>query len=143
MPSKIKSCRFGDPRKRGEGLRIGTVRYLPRGIKKADLARLDFFDVWFPTLAPSKELIKAYKERVAKEGVPTEPTNPIILWFERRYLKELKDSLDARHAIELLAVISNQTPITIGCYCSDENLCHRSILKREIEKAALLKPYSL
>ena len=136
MPSKINSCRFGEPRKRGEGLRIGTVRYQPRGIKKADLARLDFFDVWFPTVAPTKELIKAYKERVAKEGVPREPTDAIVLWFKRRYLKELKGSPDARHAVQLLAAISRSTPITIGCYCAQENLCHRLILKSEIEKAA-------
>ena len=136
MPPKIRSCRFGEPRKRGEGLRIGTVRYLPRGIKKADLASLDFFDVWFPTVAPSSELIRAYKERVAKEGAPLEPTDAIMKWFSGRYLKELKGSHDARHAIVLLAAISRKTPITIGCYCAEAKLCHRLILKREIERAA-------
>ena len=132
MPLKIKSCRFGEPRKRGEGLRIGTVRFLPRGIKKADLARLDFFDLWFPTVAPSGELIKAYKERVSANGTD----ESTMKWFTARYLKELKGSPDARHAIELLSVISGKTPITIGCYCADEKFCHRLILKSEIEKAA-------
>jgi uncharacterized protein YeaO (DUF488 family) len=136
MAFKIKSCRFGEPRKRGEGLRIGTVRYLPRGVKKADLAKRDFFDIWYPTLAPSQDLIRAYKERAAKEGTPTEATDPTIKWFQRRYLKELTGSPDARHAIRLLAAISLRTPITIGCYCKDENLCHRSLLKEVIEKAA-------
>lgn len=136
MPSKIKSCRFGTPRKRGEGLRIGTVRYLPRGVKKAELAKLDFFDVWFPSVAPSAELIRAYKERIVKEGAPAKPTDPIMLWFTRRYQKELKGSPEARHAIALLAAISTRTPITIGCYCAEARLCHRLILKSEIENTA-------
>ncbi len=88
MGSRIKSCRFGEPRKRGEGLRIGTVRYLPRGVKKDELSRLDYFDVWFPTLAPSAELIRTYKEREAAK----EPTDRTIKWFFRRYLCELKAS---------------------------------------------------
>ena len=144
MASKIRSCRFGEPRKRGEGLRIGTVRYLPRGIKKEELAIRDYFDVWFPTLAPSAKLIGAYKERLAKEegakGGPREGSSKkapaTIQWFTRNYLRELKGSTDARHALQLLAAISKRTNITIGCYCADEERCHRLILRDVIEKIA-------
>lgn len=133
MKLKIKTCRFGEPRKRGEGLRIGTVRYLPRGVKKIYLADKDYFDVWFPLVAPTKELIKSYKALISK-GKETVPTAKEFAWFSRRYLSELKNSPEARHAVELLSAIAKTTPITIGCYCKDENLCHRLILLDAILK---------
>lgn len=136
MKLKIRSRRFGEPRKRGEGLRVGTVRYLPRGVKKSDLARLDYFDVWFPTLAPTKELIKDYKA-LLRESVSAgkEPGAREFAWFRKGYLRELKSSPDARHAIALLSAMAKVTPITIGCYCENEKLCHRLILLEEIKKA--------
>ncbi len=138
MSLKISSCRFGEPKKKGEGLRIGTVRYLPRGVKKSELAKLDYFDVWFPTLAPSSELIKAFKDKVKAGGGGkwTEPTPKEFGWFKTRYIKELKGSPDKRHATALLAAIAKTSPITIGCYCADVDLCHRSILLEAIKKAA-------
>src|SRR5258708_36166089 len=50
--------RLGAPRKPGEGLRLGTVRRPPRGVPKSDFARLDYYDVWFPNLAPSADLVR-------------------------------------------------------------------------------------
>jgi uncharacterized protein YeaO (DUF488 family) len=136
MKLKIKTCRFGEPRKRGEGLRIGTVRYLPRGVKKVDLANKDYFDIWFPTLAPSKELIKSFKEKIGQgRGADKGATDKEFAWFAGRYRCELKNSPEARHATGLLNAMAELTPITIGCYCADIKLCHRSILLDVIKKA--------
>lgn len=108
---------------------MGTVRFLPRGVKKEDYVRLDYFDVWFPLLAPSTELLKWVKGR----DWPSEQ----VRWskFKERYKAEMKKT-DARQAIKLFAELASRTPISIGCYCEDEFACHRSILRELIEGAA-------
>lgn len=131
MPSptiNLGTFQIGSPRKRGEGLRVGTVRFLPRGVKKEDYARLDYFDVWFPLLAPSSELLKWLKSR----DWPSEQ----VRWskFRERYVAELKKT-DARQAIKLLAELARATALSIGCYCENESFCHRSILRELIEAA--------
>ena len=125
----LRTFRVGTPREAGEGLRIGAVRFLPRGVKKEDYARLDYFDVWFPLLAPSSELLGWLKSR----DWPSEK----IRWskLETRYLAEMNKT-DARQAIKLLAELSRTTRLSIGCYCEDESACHRSILRKLIERAA-------
>jgi uncharacterized protein YeaO (DUF488 family) len=122
----LRTFRVGSPRKPGEGLRVGTVRFLPRGVKKEDYARLDYFDVWFPLLAPSAELLKWLKTR----DWPDEK----VRWskFKQRYVVEMNKT-DARQAIKLLAHLSGPAPLSIGCYCEDESACHRSILRELIE----------
>jgi uncharacterized protein YeaO (DUF488 family) len=109
-------------------LRVGTVRFLPRGVKKEDYARLNYFDVWFPLLAPSTELLKWLKSR----EWPSEQ----VRWskFRERYVAEMKKT-DARQAIKLLAELAKATPLSIGCYCENESACHRSILRELIERA--------
>src|SRR5712692_5794976 len=94
----LGTFQIGSSRKRGEGLRVGTVRFLPRGVKKEDYARLDYFDVWFQLLAPSSELLKWLKSR----DWPSEQ----IRWskFRGRYVAEMKKT-DARQAIKLLAAL--------------------------------------
>lgn len=116
----IRIVELGTPRAEGEGLRIGTVRRPPRGIKKTDYAARDIYDVWFPNLAPSEGLLK--------EASPLKEGNQWKL-FERRFLAEMK-SPEARRDLELLAALSHQTNFAIGCYCEDETRCHRSILRR-------------
>jgi uncharacterized protein YeaO (DUF488 family) len=37
---------------------------------------------------------------------------------------------DSAHLLDLLAALSHQTNFSMGCYCEDENLCHRSILRK-------------
>jgi len=125
----LGTFRIGSPRKRGEGLRVGTVRFLPRGVKKEDYARLDYFDVWFPLLAPSLELLKWLKSR--------DWPNEQIRWskFRERYVAEMKKT-DARQAIQLLAALAKATPLSIGCYCENEAACHRSILRELIEDSS-------
>ena len=105
------------------------MRFLPRGVKKEDYARLDYFDVWFPLLAPSSELLKWMKGR--------DWSNEQVRWskFKERYTAEMKKT-DARQAIKLLAELARATPLSIGCYCENETFCHRSILRELIERAA-------
>lgn len=124
MPFLFKSVQLGSPRSRGEGLRIGTARYLPRGVHKEDYAKLDYFDVWLPNLAPSRELLRQFKhDEVSLKG------------FFKKYRSEMKET-DARQLIQLLAATAQRTPISVGCYCEDERQCHRSVLADLIRAAA-------
>jgi uncharacterized protein YeaO (DUF488 family) len=127
----IRIVRLGNPRAKGEGLRIGTVRRPPRGVPKADFAKRDFYDVWLPNLAPSEALVKqalgAQDERAWKT-------------FVRRYRAEMKEP-DASRVLDLLAALSHGTSFSVGCYCADESRCHRSILRELLaERGADLAP---
>jgi uncharacterized protein YeaO (DUF488 family) len=115
----ITIVRLGSPRAKGEGLRIGTVRRPPRGVRKVDYASKDFFDVWFPNLSPSESLLK--------EIFPVKDEKS---WrkFKRDFLAEMKIP-EAKRDLDLLAALSHHTDFAIGCYCEDESRCHRSILK--------------
>jgi uncharacterized protein YeaO (DUF488 family) len=126
----LRTYQVGSPRKRGEGLRIGTVRFPPRGVHKEDCARLDFFDVWFPVVAPSHSLMTWAKTHdIAGDAAANRA-------FHERYARELETNPAARQSILLLAALAQKTPISVGCFCEDENNCHRSTLKVVIEKAA-------
>lgn len=115
----IRIVRLGSPREDGEGLRIGTVRRPPRGVKKEDYATKGFYDVWFPNLSPSEELVK---EALS----PTDEKS----WkaFKKKFIAELKAPGPSKD-LDLLAALSHQTNMSIGCYCEDEARCHRSILR--------------
>jgi len=115
---KLGTFRVGTRRRRSEGLRIGTVRFLPRGVLKRDDARRDYFDVWFPAVAPSRGLVGWLKSRTSSPAVQRR--------FAARYRREMQTA-DAARALELLAAIAQRTPISVGCYCEDEHRCHRSI----------------
>jgi len=54
----VRIVRLGTPRTEGEGTRIGTVRRPPRGVPKSEFASGNWYDVWFPNLAPSVETMK-------------------------------------------------------------------------------------
>lgn len=116
----VRVVRLGTPRIAGEGTRLGTVRRPPRGVPKAQFAKQDWYDVWFPTLAPSLPTMK----QALAAATPAQ-------WaaFARKYRAEMAQP-DARHALELLAALSRTTNLSVGCYCEDEDRCHRSILKR-------------
>jgi uncharacterized protein YeaO (DUF488 family) len=125
----VRVVRLGTPRQAGEGLRIGTVRRPPRGVPKADFARKDWYDVWFPNLAPSVDTMKLGQQ--AK--TPAQWTA-----FARKYRAEMA-AADAARAIELLAALSHHSDFSVGCYCSDEDHCHRSVLRELLrEKGAAL-----
>ena len=115
----VTIVRLGSPRLSGEGLRIGTVRRPPRGVPKAEFASRDFYDVWFPTLAPSDELLKL--GQAAKT-----PRERAV--FSRRYRREMARP-ESREALQLLAALSQDTDFSVGCYCADEARCHRGVLR--------------
>jgi len=121
----IRIVRLGTPRTKDEGTRIGTVRRPPRGVPKAEYAKQDFYDVWFPTLAPSAETVKL------GVGATTQAE-----WsrFAKKYRSEMA-APDARHALALLATLSQTTDFSVGCYCEDETRCHRSILRELLVQA--------
>jgi uncharacterized protein YeaO (DUF488 family) len=132
MPLRLKTYQAGTDRKRGEGLRIGTVRFLPRGVLKKSYAKENYFDVWLPTLAPSRKLLGDMKQR-EKKGADWETLWPI---FKARYEREMLGNTESRQTLLLLAKLATQTPIAVGCYCANEKRCHRSILHTLIRKAA-------
>ncbi|MBU1223533.1 MAG: DUF488 family protein [Gammaproteobacteria bacterium] len=126
----VRVVRLGSPRAKDEGIRIGTVRRPPRGVPKAEFASRDWYDVWFPSLAPSPETMKL-------AHAATTPAQ----WaaFKRKYRAEMA-APESAHAIELLAALSRQSNFSVGCYCEDEEHCHRSVLRALLaDKGALVK----
>ena len=121
----VQVVRLGSARAAGEGLRLGTVRWPPRGVPKAELASRDYYDVWLPTLAPSAETIKLARG-----------SDLAATWkrFERRYRREMSEP-DAKVVLQLLAAMSHGTSFSVGCYCVDEAKCHRSILRALLAQA--------
>jgi uncharacterized protein YeaO (DUF488 family) len=115
----IRIVRLGTPRASGEGLRIGTVRRPPRGVPKSEFARRDFYDVWYPDLAPSPETV-AWGQRAT--------TDREWAAFRRRYRREMA-APGPRRTLELLAALSHRTELAVGCYCEDEQRCHRGVLR--------------
>lgn len=110
----LRVVRLGSPRGAHEGLRLGTVRRPPRGVKKTDYAKLNYYDLWLPDLAPSQKLVaRALKDW---EGVP------------KAYRREMQAPA-AERLLELLAALSHQADFSVGCYCEDESRCHRSVLR--------------
>ena len=115
----MRIVRLGTPRVPGEGLRIGTVRRPPRGVPKSQFAKQDWYDVWFPNLAPSLATMKL--GLAAK--TPAQWSR-----FARKYRAEMKAPA-AKHDLALLAALSRTTDFSVGCYCEREERCHRSILQ--------------
>jgi uncharacterized protein YeaO (DUF488 family) len=121
----IRIVRLGDPRARGEGLRLGTARRLPRGVRKSEYAKRDYFDIWYPELAPSRKLL-----RYATAGPWTEKRWAM---FARRYMGEMRKPGPQR-MLEVLAQLSRQASFSVGCYCERENRCHRSLLRKLLKE---------
>lgn len=126
----IKIVRLGSPREKDEGLRLGAVRRPPRGVPKSEYAKRDFYDVWLPILSPSVNLLKeAQQARSDKEWSA----------FKKKFRTELNSS-EASRILDFLAALSHQTNISLGCYCADENRCHRSVLRELlIERGAAVR----
>ena len=115
----VRIVQLGTSRAKDEGVRIGTVRRPPRGVPKSEFAKRDFYDVWYPNLAPSVETMKLG----LGAGTPAQ-------WkrFERAYKSEMA-APDAARTIEVLALLSRHANFSVGCYCEDESRCHRSLLR--------------
>ena len=113
---KLHTFRYGEAPKRGEGLRIGATRRPPRGVPKDRWG--EYFDVWFPILAPSAKLLARRPFTFAS------------------YERDVNSRAESRQALQLLAHLALRTPISIGCFCEDESRCHRSYLRKLIEQEA-------
>lgn len=121
----IRIIRLGTQRTPGEGLRIGTVRRPPRGVPKSEFASQDWYDVWFPNLAPSVPTMKL--------GQAAETP---VQWaaFKRKYRAEMAEP-GPKHDIALLAALSQTADFAVGCYCEHEAHCHRSVLRELLAEA--------
>ena len=115
----VRIVRLGSDRAPHEGLRIGTVRRPPRGVPKSEFSSGNWYDVWFPNLAPSAETVKL--------GLGAESPREWAA-FVKRYRAEMATS-DASRVLDLLAALSHETNFSVGCYCEDESRCHRSVLR--------------
>lgn len=122
MPISI--VKLGSPRNAGEGLRLGTVRRPPRGVPKTQWAKLNYYDLWFPLLSPSQALVTLALQ--AQDDAA---------WrmFERKFIAEMNKP-DAARVLDLLAALSHTANFAIGCYCEREDRCHRSVLRKLLEK---------
>ena len=116
----IRIVRLGTPRVPDEGLRLGTVRRPPRGVPKTEFARRDFYDTWLPNLAPSAGLMAMAQAAQDEKAWAA---------FQRKFQAEMKRP-EASRVLDLLAALSHQTSFSLGCYCEDENHCHRSVLRQ-------------
>jgi uncharacterized protein YeaO (DUF488 family) len=116
---KLKTFRIGSPPAPGAGIRLGVVRYLPRGVNKADYKKLGLFDLWFPALAPSRKLLAKRDKNLFA-----------------RYRSEILRNAESRQTLLFLAEVAKKTPVNIGCYCEDESKCHRSVLASLLREAA-------
>lgn len=116
----VHIVRLGSPRRPGEGTRLGTVRRPPRGVPKTKFASENWYDVWFPNLAPS----------VATMQLGLNAETP-AQWsaFARKYKAEMTGPA-AKHDLQLLATLSHTTDFSVGCYCEEESRCHRSLLRQ-------------
>jgi uncharacterized protein YeaO (DUF488 family) len=112
----IQTYRYGEPRG-DDALRLGVARYAPRGISRGDYARKGYLDLWLPALAPTPELVKAYRSGKID-----------FRQFATRYRAEMKRP-EPRQLIDLVAQLARERPVSLGCYCEDEARCHRSLLK--------------
>ena len=116
----VRVVRLGTPRLPKEGTRIGTVRRPPRGVPKAQFSTQNWYDVWFPTLAPSVSAMRLGQAA----STPSQWAS-----FARKYKAEMA-APEASRSLDLLAVLSHTADFSVGCYCQDEDYCHRSILKQ-------------
>jgi uncharacterized protein YeaO (DUF488 family) len=116
----VRIVRLGTARRSGEGTRIGTVRRPPRGVPKTEFASQNWFDVWFPNLAPSVETMRFGQQA----ETPAQ-------WaaFVKRYKAEMNEP-SAKHDLALVARLSHSANFSVGCYCEDEARCHRSVLRQ-------------
>ena len=120
----VRIVRLGSARARGEGLRIGTVRRPPRGVPRSEYSTQNWYDVWFPNLAPSAQTVKlALRATTQREWAA----------FARKYLAEMAHPDNSR-TLDLFAALSHHASFSVGCYCADESRCHRSILRELLKE---------
>ncbi len=120
----LRIVRLGTPRLPQEGTRIGAVRRPPRGVRKENYARENWYDVWYPELSPSAGLVA----RALRAETPKDWTA-----FTRSFRAEMQAPAASR-TLDLLAALSHGADFSIGCYCADESRCHRSVLRALLQE---------
>jgi uncharacterized protein YeaO (DUF488 family) len=120
----IRIVRLGSARQKNEGPRLGTVRRPPRGVPKSQFASQNWYDVWYPNLAPSVETMHI--------GLGAQTP---AQWrkFARKYRAEMGEP-DTSRSLDVLAALSHSADFSVGCYCEDESRCHRSVLRELLTK---------
>jgi uncharacterized protein YeaO (DUF488 family) len=115
----LRIVRLGTLRHSQDGTRIGAVRRPPRGVRKECYATENWFDVWYPELSPSQELVA--KALAAKK---------VSEWnrFVRSFRAEMNKPTP-RRTLDPLAALSRDSHFSVGCYCENETRCHRSVLR--------------
>lgn len=125
----VNIVRLGTERLPAEGLRIGTVRRPPRGVPKAEFGTQNWYDVWYPNLAPSADAMKTGQSADNERDWAN---------FKKKYRSEMNEA-DASRSLDLLAALSHSADFSVGCYCADEARCHRSVLRELlVERGALI-----
>jgi uncharacterized protein YeaO (DUF488 family) len=115
----IRIVRLGSGRAPHEGPRLGTVRRPPRGVPRAEFSSGNWYDVWYPVLAPTTELMKtAFEAKTDKQWAA----------FFRKYRSQMNTPA-ASQSLDVLAVLSKDANFSLGCYCESESHCHRSQLR--------------
>lgn len=127
MKPWITTYRYGTDRQPGEGFRIGVTRHVPRGVRREDWQRRNYFDLWLPLLSPSADLLARYRQEKISFAV-----------FSSQYKSQMK-APECRQVIELLAAVSLRQRLSLGCFCENESRCHRSLLQKLVLKAAKMK----
>jgi uncharacterized protein YeaO (DUF488 family) len=126
----IRIVRLGTPRAKDEGTRLGTVRRPPRGVPKKDFARLDWYDAWYPVLAPSVTTMKLGLSADSEKQWKS---------FARKYRAEMAAPA-ASQSLDVLAALSHHANFSVGCYCEDASRCHRTLLcELLVERGAKLE----
>lgn len=115
----IRVVRLGSARDDGEGTRIGTVPRPSRGVRKEAFASQNWYDVWFPNLAPSVATMKFAQQATTPQE---------WLAFNKKYRAEMATPENSR-TLDLLAALSHHSNFSVGCYCADESRCHRAVLR--------------
>lgn len=117
MTHRVQTKRVSEPASPQDGCRILVMSLWPRGLKKS------YVDEWRRELGTPVELIRKWKRGK-------------ITWPELRkgYVASLKQPIQ-RKSIAALVELACKGRITLLCSCADEPHCHRTLLKKVIERA--------
>src|SRR5947209_7862844 len=110
----IRTRRWNDPRKKGDGFRLLICRYRPRALKKAD----ETWDAWQPNLGPSRELHAAFYGKHGQEPIGWDE-------YVRRYLEEMRGEEQQEKIAFLAEKVAAGKTITLLCSsaCADASHC--------------------
>jgi uncharacterized protein YeaO (DUF488 family) len=88
-------------------------------VPASKFASQNWYDVWYPELSPGAELVKL--------GAAAR-TDAEWAGFVKRFKREMALPTPSR-TLDVLALLSRSANFSVGCYCENENRCHRSVLR--------------